>query len=152
LPFGDYAIREKKEKSQLEAIYGIEAVKQRKIELVAVSNSFDSSRINVEGLAVLDLKKTVFELNSIPQNEVVTLHLPIENKGDAVLEIYNIIDNCNCIEAKFMEKVKPGERSDIVLKITSSSFKRDESHEIEASIISNAAENLIPLKIKFRVE
>ena len=150
LPFGDYAIQKKNRESEKMAIYGSDAMKQRKIELIAVSSSIDSSRMNIDGAAILNLEDTLIDLQRIDQNKAsINIHLPLENSGDAVLKIYNIIDNCDCINAEYANEIEPNVRDVILLKIDISEFQTVVEQQIEIKIVSNSENNLSTVKIQF---
>lgn len=151
LPFGDYATDNNEKKSTLMAVYGMEAIKQRKIELVAVSNTAENSRLNIDGLAKLHLPNQLIEGGVADKGALIELEVPIQNDGEGKLKLYQVNDKCGCTYSEFPNEIAANATGNIQLTIETSELKTGE-HTLELVIVSNNSENLIPFKVKFSVK
>jgi hypothetical protein len=77
-----------------------------------------------------------FTFGEVGHGSTVTVPIPVENRGDAPLEIRQIKPSCGCTVARFPERIAPGGKATIELVFDSS--KRPPGHQsFRIAIYSN---------------
>lgn len=149
IPFGEFAISDKSlENDKILAVYSPQAAAQRKIELIAVSKQdgelkkFDSQ----EGYQapVIKFNSRLYELGRIDSEEI-SRSFVVSNSGGSVLEIYNIMINCECAQIEYPSQLQSKEEGVIKINIDSNSMKGNV--ELIITVVSNTTPNLNDLRI-----
>lgn len=66
--------------------------------------------------------ETVYAFNEVVEGEIITHAYPIENQGDAPLEILDVRTSCGCTTAKRPKSIAPNARDQIVVKGNTSGY------------------------------
>ncbi len=149
LPYGEFASTiYLDEDDPASAIYSKAAAEQRKIEMIAIEEidgnmkNFDSQTSYLA--PKIEFNSTSYSLGKVNELIVERFFL-ITNTGGADLEIYNIIDNCDCLDIKYPKLIKKNMKGKIVIRINTQSLKDKVS--IELTVVSNSQPNIHVLKI-----
>lgn len=141
LPYGDFAVEKTQNSgSRIDAVYSLTSVKQRKIELLALSSSSENSSINVTESAELKVITSNINLGSIKKGEDLNTKFQFSNSGKGELKIYNISSNLENLEVDYPKTLQADESGLIQIDFPTENLKG--KLKIELLIVSNANENL----------
>jgi hypothetical protein len=150
VPFGEFAVKQNlTEEDKIAAIYSPAAIHERKIELIAVTNSNENSQINLEEQAAIDFNTRVYDLGIVQKGEEVKRFFQVENTGSAPLKLYNVSSNCECVSFDYPNTISPGEKERLWLSIDTE--KLNGKINLQVLVVSNTTNNLNELTIDFTV-
>jgi len=151
VPYGEYAVKQEvEEDDKITAVYSPIAVKQRKIEIVAVTNTNPDSQINLEEQARVSFNSKGYNLGSVKQGDEINRFFNLKNTGGSTLKIYNISANCDCVSLDYPTEIAKGEVGKLLIRIDTKQLEGDAS--IQLLVVSNTIPNLNELKIEFSVQ
>jgi hypothetical protein len=153
IPYGEFAaIEQFDEKNRVMAVYSPAAAIQRKIEVIAVTETpegkkqFDS-REKVEQ-AALSLNSESYTVELQESVKIIDRFFNLKNTGGGELEIYNVVSNCACATVKYPAVIPAGEEDKIMVKIDSKDITTET--KIELTLVTNATPNLYTLSITLK--
>jgi len=150
VPYGDLAVQEAiDESNKVAAIYSPSAARQRRIELIAVTNSYESSQINLEKLGQVSFARTVYEIGEITQGELIERFFELSNTGEGALTIYNISSNCDCAAMEYETNIGAGQKQKLWTTIETQSLNGPQS--IRFTVVTDSQKNLHELEVRFNV-
>lgn len=145
IPYGEFAVESKvDEKNKIKAVYSLEAIKERKIELLAINSTDPNSVLNLTELPIIQLESSAIDLGEVDASSNRNLKLRIDNKGKGDMRIYNVLSNLPDLEIDFPSIIKSGEAKFIQYRLPNSLQGK---FQINLTIVSNAKENLKEIKI-----
>ncbi|MEQ8624556.1 MAG: DUF1573 domain-containing protein [Vicingaceae bacterium] len=151
IPYGEYAVTQSiDEEDKIEAIYSPQAASERKIELIAVSSSSNSSSISMEEPAKIKFNSTLYELGPQENKKIISRFFKVKNTGKGDLKLYNISPNCDCVNLDYPTLIPAGDESKILVEIDLENLTGRVN--IELLVVSNTTPNLNRLSIKFELE
>lgn len=149
LPYGEFASNNiLDEDDPASAIYSKAAAEQRKIEMIAIKEidgnmkSFDNE-LNYMAPKI-EFNSTSCDLGKVDKSSLERFFL-ISNTGGEDLEIYNIIDNCDCLDIKYPKLIKKNEKDKILIQINTENLVGRAT--IELTVVSNSQPNIQVLSI-----
>jgi hypothetical protein len=152
LPYGEFAfLQEKPNQNKVEGIYSYEAIKQRKINILAVTktNNIQSGLTQAE-LAKIKLNASSYDLKEVKKGNELTRVFIIENTGKSTLKLYNVVTENPALKVSFPKEIQAGEKSKIICKLNTSLLEYGKQ-TLSATIVSNALRNLTELKLSLEV-
>jgi len=150
VPYGDFAIKQRfNEEDKINAVYSPLAAKQRKIELIGITNSSDNSQLNMEEQPIAKFNTEQYDLGQIANGTLIKRFFKLENKGKGELKIYNINSNCDCASIDYEETLAPGESQKLWLEIDTKALGG--SSNIQFTVVSNSNPNILNLNVDFEV-
>lgn len=150
VPYGDLAVQERiDDNNKIAAIYSPAAARQRRIELIAVTNSFDDSQINLEKLGEVSFAKTSYDLGEVTQGILIERFFEMSNTGEGSLSIYNISSNCACATLEYEESLEAGKSQKLWTSIETQDLKGAQS--IRYTVVTDCQDNIHELELKFTV-
>jgi len=151
IPYGEYAVAKIiDEADKITAVYSPQAATERKIELIAVSNSNISSSLSTKDAAKIEFNTNSYELGKLNSEKVISRFFKVSNTGKGELKLYNISSNCECVNLDYPLKINEGEEGKILIDIDAENLLGDVN--IELIVVSNTNPNLNRLNIRFEVE
>ena len=151
IPYGEYAVAQSiDEEDKIEAIYSPQAAQERKIELIAVSSSNESSAISTEAPAKINFNSTNYELGVQKDKKRISRFFKVNNSGKGDLKLYNISANCDCVNLDYPTTIPAGEDAKILVDISLENLNGVVN--IELLVVSNTTPNLNRLMIKFELD
>lgn len=152
LAYGDYVSNEAELQGKLK-IYSPQAARNRKIEILAVTESA-KGRKSLDGSEIVALPKIKLNANSyqlkIKSSEQVAPVFNIKNIGEGSLKIYAVDANCECVSVDYPKSIEPNSEGKMSVKIDSKGMKGKKN--IELLLISNAIPNIEKLNIQLLIE
>ncbi|MBD98651.1 MAG: hypothetical protein CMO34_02325, partial [Verrucomicrobia bacterium] len=150
VPYGDLAVQESiDDNNKIAAIYSPAAARQRRIELIAVTNSFDDSQINLEKLGEVSFAKTSYDLGEVTRGILIERFFELSNTGEGNLSIYNISSNCACATLEYEESLEAGKNQKLWTAIETQDLKGAQS--IRYTVVTDSQENIHELELRFEV-
>lgn len=153
-PYGDLVNTKKQNENKKAAVYSYEAVKQRKIQLIAITKDEDGIKRldNREAYQIPQIKVNTnkYDLGEIKQGTTATRYFLISNEGNTTLEIFNIVSNSKEVELKYPKQLKAGEKGRIKVEIPTQKLTLGE-RKIVLDLASNAKKNILTLQLKITV-
>lgn len=151
MPFGEFASEHKElESNKILAVYSPLAAKQRKIEVLAVTESNDAKGIANKGdqkMPLLELKQNVYELGQLANQKSKSFSIPIKNTGDAQMLVYTVNTNCECAKVKYPKRLASGEQGFLQVEINLENLNGDVN--VVLSVFSNTQPNIHEIEINF---
>lgn len=153
LPFGDYVNPGNAELSGNMKIYSPQAAKNRKIEILAITESEEGSKSldgsNVEEVPKITFNSTSYQLKVKTGDKVPPTFL-VKNSGKAPLKIYAVDVNCECADVEFTENIEEGKEGKISVNINTKGLSGKK--KIQLLVISNSVPNIQKLTIDLLIE
>ncbi len=142
MPFGEFAnASEIDPKNKLLAIYSPEAARQRKIEIVAVTE--DSDSVNASSTPKIAFSSNEVDIDiSIDQLPVIK----VKNEGSADLQIYAISANAKGIDCRFPKTLIPNAVGDILIELNPQELNG--AKKIVLEIFSNTSPNINKITLR----
>lgn len=152
LPYGEFAFtQEEQEPNELDGVYSYEAIKQRKINIMAVTKTNSNQNgLSQAELAKIKLNVSSYDLKEVKKGNELTRVFIIENTGQSTLKLYNVVTENPALKISFPKEIQAGEKSKIICKLNTSLLE-DGKQTLSATIVSNALINLTELKLSLEV-
>ena len=154
LPYGEFAfLSQNEQQDENDGIYSYEAIKQRKINILAVTKSkenVDQNTLEKENLPRIELNSTAYDLKKIKKGQVMSRVFILKNKGQSVLKLYNVVSENPALKITNPNEVKAGDQAKIICEIDTKLLSYGKN-ELSATLVSNALRNLIELNLKMEV-
>lgn len=151
IPYGEYAVAQIiDENDKIAAVYSPQAATERKIELLAVSNSNTSSSLSAKEAAKIEFNTNTYDLGKIEDTRVINRFFNVKNTGNDGLKLYNVSSNCECVSINYPSTIIAGEEAKILIDISTENLSGEIN--IELIVVSNTNPNLNRLNIKFELE
>lgn len=143
LPYGDFAFsNDLNQKSKTHAVYSLEAAKQRKIELIAITEQSNKDF----GKSRLSFNTKTYQLGSVTKEQLQRFFL-MKNEGSTELKIYNISSNCECATLEYPTRIAPNTSERLLVNINTEGLKGEV--KIELTVVTDSKPNLHRLSIEF---
>lgn len=143
LPFGEFAFNNQLDQlSKTEAVYSLEAAKQRKIELIAITKQAteESPRSSLE------FNTQHYQLGEIKKAPLQRF-FQLSNHGTSPIKIYNVNANCDCVNLEYPTKIAPKSEERLIVNIDTQELSGQ--IKIELTVVTDNQPNLHTLIIEF---
>ncbi len=149
LPMGDYAVSKvQDENNTLAAIYSTEAALERKIEIIALKSSSNSS-LNKSERPRLQISKDKF-LAIYEPGSTVKRGFVLKNTGSDTLKVYQIVADDQLVKTSEVKYIPKNSSERVVVEIFTGDLKAGTT-TVELLLITNdPANNLRKIKIELR--
>jgi hypothetical protein len=143
LPFGEFAFSNDLDLvNKTKAVYSLEAVKQRKIELIAITKQTKGEQAK----SSISFNTKSYQLGQV-KSEKMQRFFQMNNEGNADLKIYNVTANCECVNLEYPTKIAAKSSERLIVNINTQDLKGDV--KIELTVVTDTKPNFHYLTIEF---
>lgn len=145
LPYGEFAFtKEEQEPNELDGIYSYEAIKQRKINILAVTKTNDNQDSSEP--ARIKLNSNAYDLKKVKKGDEISRVFIIKNTGGSSLKLYNLISENPAVKFSYPKELEAGKEGRIVCRVNTALLGGGKQ-KLTGTLVSNALKNLIELKV-----
>ncbi|MBL4708938.1 MAG: hypothetical protein JKY48_10925 [Flavobacteriales bacterium] len=150
IPFGEFAVNSKiDENDKIAAVYSPIAIRERKIEIIAIQSSNPNSSVNIEKRPLLQIVRKEYKVVA-RKGDIIKRGFILENKGKGELKIYQVISNLENVSLSYSKVIPAMGKDRIIVEVNTAGL--DRSTNIELMLVSNDSKrNLETLKINIRL-